>query len=201
MKDFYFTISSHSAAEIKIMKSKFISNAYPIRKSADTANLINEFKKKYYDASHFPYAYRAGMHLDEFRYSDDGEPSGSAGKPLLEVIDKNDLTDVLLITARYFGGIKLGVGGLRRAFFAAGEACLDNADIIKKFIMHSIKAEFDYSYINLIMKLIEKEKINILSNESGDRCSLILEIRESQYEKLILKMSDLTNGKITILKL
>ncbi|MBK8980852.1 MAG: YigZ family protein [Ignavibacteria bacterium] len=182
------------------MKSKFISNAYPISKSADVIKLINAFKKIYYDASHFPYAYRAGMKSDEFRYSDDGEPSGSAGKPLLEAIDKNNLTDVLLITARYFGGIKLGVGGLRRAFFATGEACLENADIIKKYIMHSIKAEFDYAYINLIMKLIEKEKINIKNNESGDRCSLTLEIRESEYENLILKMSDLTNGKITILK-
>ncbi len=200
MKDFYYTITSHSAAEIKVMKSKFISDAFPISRSTDTAILINDFKKKYYDASHFPFAYRAGMLSDNFRYSDDGEPSGSAGKPLLEAIDKNDLTDILLITARYFGGVKLGVGGLRRAFFAAGEACLEKADIVKKYIMQSVKAEFDYSYINSIMKLVEREKINILKNESGNRCLLTLEMRESQFEKLILKMSDLTNGTITISK-
>ncbi|HAY33694.1 MAG TPA: YigZ family protein [Bacteroidetes bacterium] len=200
MKDFYYTISSHSAAEIKVMKSKFISEAFPISRSTDTAILIIEFKKKYYDASHFPFAYRTGIHTDNFRFSDDGEPSGSAGKPLLEAIDKNNLTDIILVTARYFGGIKLGVGGLRRAFFASGEACLEKADIVKKYIMQSVKAEFDYSYINSIMKLIEREKINILKNESGNRCVLTLEIRESRYEKLILKMSDLTNGTVTFLK-
>ena len=130
--------------------------------------------------------------------SDDGEPSGSAGKPILEAIDKHELTDVIIIVARYFGGMKLGVGGLRRAFFDAADMCLTNSNIIEKLITENIRIEFDYKYINVIMKLIETEKIKLLENNSAEKCKLILNVRLSKVEKLKLDLIALTNGSVML---
>lgn len=198
MKDTYLSISDICTAEIKINKSRFISNAYPVSIREDTSDIISDFKKKYYDASHFPFAYRIGTDLNDFRYSDDGEPTGSAGKPLLESIDKFELTNVLVIVARYFGGVKLGTGGLRRAFFAAGEECLNNSNIVRHLITRSLKIEFGYHFIGTIMNLIEKEKINIIKNESKEQCSLLIEVRQSIVEDLKLKLTEITNGEIKV---
>jgi len=198
LKDSYLTISEKSTAEIKISKSRFISNAHPISDREETTDIINDFKKKYYDASHFPFAFRTGTDMNDFRYSDDGEPSGSAGKPLLESIDKSELTNVLVIVARYFGGVKLGVGGLRRAFLAAGEECLKNAEIVKHLITKSFQIEFGYHFIGAIMNLLEKENIVILKNDSKEQCILKIEVRQSIVEDIILKFTEVTNGDIKI---
>ncbi|MFZ1323243.1 MAG: YigZ family protein [Ignavibacteria bacterium] len=198
MKDSYLTISDISTAEIKISKSRFISYAYPVSEREVTSDIINDFKKKYYDASHFPFAFRTGIDMNDFRYSDDGEPTGSAGKPLLESIDKFELTNVLVIVARYFGGVKLGTGGLRRAFFAAGEECLNNSNIVRQLIKKTFQIEFGYHYIGSIMNILEKEKIDILKNDSKEQCSLFIGVRQSIVEDIILKFTEITNGEIKV---
>lgn len=196
--DSYFTIKVHTSSEIKINKSKFIAQAFPLKSQLEIPKLIKSVQKKYYGASHHPFAFRVGINKNNFRSSDDGEPSGSSGKPVLEAIDKYKLTDVLLIVTRYFGGIKLGVGGLRRAYFEAADLCLKNAVIIEKLITEKLKLEFDYKFMNVIMNLIEAEKIKLLQNSSEEKCKLTLEVRLSKIEKLKNDLTALTNGSIII---
>jgi uncharacterized YigZ family protein len=200
MTDSFLTIKKHSSAEIKITRSRFISQAIPVVSKSEIADHINEVRKKYYDASHHPNAYRLGMEKNDFKFSDDGEPSGSAGKPILEIIDKYNVTDMLVIVTRYFGGTKLGVGGLRRAISEAAEMCLSNAVIIEKLITEKMKLEFDYTFMNVIMKLIETEQIKLLENNSDEKCKLILEVRLSKIEKLKTDLTGLTNGSIRIFR-
>ncbi len=201
MVDSYLTIKNISSAEIKISKSKFISQAFPIKSQSEVSGHLNDVKKKYYDASHHPYAYRIGIQKNNFKMSDDGEPSGSSGKPILEVIDKYNITDTLLIVTRYFGGTKLGVGGLRRAMSEAAELCLSNAVIVEKLITEKLELEFDYKFMNVIMNLIEAEKIKLLKNASDEKCKLILEVRLSKIEKLRDEAVSLTSGSIRIFSL
>ncbi len=198
MVDSYFTIKEHTSSEIKISKSKFISQAFPLKSQLEIPELIKSIQKKYYDASHHPFAFRVGISKNNFRSSDDGEPSGSSGKPVLEAIDKYKLTDVLLIVTRYFGGIKLGVGSLRRAYFEAAHLCLKNAVIIEKLITEKLNLEFEYKFMNVIMNLIESEKIKLLQNSSEEKCKLTLEVRLSKIEKLKNDLTALTNGSIII---
>ena len=200
MTDSFLTIEKFHSEEIKITRSRFISQAFPVRTKSEITQIINDVRKKYYDASHHPYAYRTGVDKNDFKLSDDGEPSGSSGKPILEIIDKYNITDVLLIVSRYFGGTKLGVGGLRRAISEAADLCLSNAVIIEKLITEKMNLEFDYTFMNVIMKLIEKEQIKLLENNSGEKCKLILEVRLSKIEKLKTDLTGLTNGSIRIFR-
>jgi uncharacterized YigZ family protein len=198
MIDSFFTIEKHSTSEIKVNKSTFIAQAFPIFSQKETAGLIKKVKKQYYDASHHPFAYRSGIDGTNFRFSDDGEPSGSSGKPILEAIDKNDLTNVLVIVTRYFGGIKLGVGGLMRVYFKSADVCLRSASIVQKFITEEMNLEFDYKYVNVIMNLMQAEKIKIVENNSGEKYRLTLEVRLSKIEKLKQELISLTSGKVII---
>ena len=198
MTDSFLTLKNPSSAEIKITKSKFISSAFPVKSQPEVSDHLIEVKKKYYDASHHPYAYRLGIDENDFKMSDDGEPSGSSGKPILETIDKFQLTDVLIVVTRYFGGTKLGVGGLRRAMSEAAELCLSNAEIVEQLITEKISLEFEYTFMNVIMNLIEAEKIKLVENNSDEKCKLTLEVRLSKIEKLKTDLVSLANGKINI---
>jgi len=196
--DSYKTILIPAEAELKISKSKFISQIYPVTNSEEVNQTLTSARKKYYDAAHHPYAYRLGLDENNFRYSDDGEPSGSAGKPIMEVIDKFELTDTLIVVTRYFGGVKLGVGGLRRAIFEAAELGVQNAEIITKQITEDIKIEFDYKYIGAVMNFLEKEQIIILSNTSDDKVKLECSVIVSKIEKFKDELGKLTNASIVI---
>lgn len=196
MTDSFLTITKTSIAEIKITKSKFIAQAFPLNSQEEIQEVIKDVKKKYFDASHHPFAFRTGTEKRKFKISDDGEPAGSAGKPILEAIDKHNITDVIVIVSRYFGGTKLGVGGLRRAFFESADFCLSNAGIVEMFISEKIDLEFEYKYMNVVMSLIEKEKIKLLNNNSDEKCKLILDVRLSKKEYLIKELMSLTNGNI-----
>ncbi|MBS1492575.1 MAG: YigZ family protein [Bacteroidetes bacterium] len=196
--DSYKTILLPAEAELKVSKSKFISQIYPVSNSEDVNQTLIAAKKKYYDAAHHPYAYRLGLDENNFRYSDDGEPSGSAGKPIMEVIDKFELTNVLLIVTRYFGGVKLGVGGLRRAIFEASELAVQNSEIITKQITEDFKIEFDYKYIGAVMNFLEKEQIIITSNTSDDKVKLECSVIVSKIDKFKDELGKLTNASVSI---
>jgi uncharacterized YigZ family protein len=197
-KDSYKTIKSFSSFELKIQKSRFIAQAFPFSKAEDLPKILSKVKKKYFDSAHNPYAYRIGIENDKFRFSDDGEPSGSAGKPILDAIDKYELTDIIIFVSRYFGGVKLGVGGLKRAFFNSAEGCLQNSEIIEKFLQVSLKISFDYKYISGVMNYIEKNSIHIIENNSGENVNLICEIRISKLENLKINIRNLTSGNFTL---
>ena len=196
MKDSYFTIKKNTESEYKTDKSVFIAQSFRINSTAEAQENIRSVRKKYYDASHHPFAYRLGVSNDSFRYSDDGEPQGSSGIPIMEMIDKYRLTDTLVIVSRYFGGIKLGVGGLRRAITDAAELCLKNSESTEVLITEKVMIEFDYKYMSGVMNFIETESIKIIRNVSDEKCKLILEVRLSIIEKLRTELQSVTNGSI-----
>ncbi len=196
--DSYKTVVISSEAEVKVSKSKFISQVYPVINSEEVNGTLIFARKKYYDAAHHPYAYRLGLDTNSFRYSDDGEPSGSAGKPIMEVIDKFELTNVLIVVTRYYGGVKLGVGGLRRAIFEASELAVQNAEIITKQITEDFNIEFDYKYIGAVMNFLEKEQIIIMNNTSDDKLKLQCSVIVSKIERFKDELSKLTNASFII---
>lgn len=198
MVDSFLTIASGSASEIKITKSKFIAHSFPVVSADAAAEFISSIRKKYYDAAHFPFAYRLGTDKNNFKSSDDGEPSGSGGKPILEAIDKLSLTDVVVVVVRYFGGTKLGVGGLRRAFFEAADECLNAATVTEKLIEENVIVKFDYKFMNVVMKLIETEKFRLVKNNSGEMCELELMVRLSKVDAFKKEIIQLTNGSVVI---
>jgi len=193
-KDSFKTIKSFCTFESKTQKSRFVALAYPFSNPDEFSSVQAKVKKEFYDSAHIPFAYRAGLENDRFRFNDDGEPSGSAGKPILDAIDKYELTDVIIFVARYFGGVKLGVGGLKRAFFDASEGCLQNAKIIEKFIKKRLFLTFDYKYIGSIMNYIEKNSIQIVENKSDDVVKLMCEVRLSKASDFEENIKNFTSG-------
>lgn len=193
--DSFKTIKSKNFFELKVQKSSFIAQAFPFSNPDELPKIFSEVKKKYFDSAHNPFAYRIGIEKNNFRFNDDGEPSGSAGKPILDAIDKYELTDILIIVSRYFGGIKLGVGGLKRAFFDATDSCIKNSQIIEKYISKLIFISFDYKFIGNVMNYIEKNSIHILQNTSDEKVNLICKIRLSKLEEFRKQIINLTSGK------
>lgn len=197
-KDSFKTIKSFCTFEHKTQKSRFAALAYPFSNPDDFSALQAKVKKEFYDSAHIPFAYRAGLEENKFRFNDDGEPSGSAGKPILDAIDKYELIDVIIFVARYFGGVKLGVGGLKRAFFDAAEGCLQNAKIVEKFIKKRLFLSFDYKYIGSIMNYIEKNSIHILENNSDDIVKLLCEVRLSKAADFEENIKNFTSGNFSL---
>jgi uncharacterized YigZ family protein len=197
-KDSYKTIKSFCSFEHKTQKSRFVALAYPFSNPDDFSSVQAKVKKEFYDSAHIPFAYRVGIEDDWFRFNDDGEPSGSAGKPVLDAIDKYELTDVIVFVARYFGGVKLGVGGLKRAFFDVSEGCLQNAKIIEKFIKKQLFLTFDYKYIGSIMNYIEKNAIQIVENKSDDIVKLMCEVRLSKVKDFEENIKNFTSGNFSL---
>jgi len=197
-KDSYLTLSGDAISEIKVQKSKFIAQAFPINSQLKFQENLDNVKKAYYDAAHHPFAYRLGLADDNFRYSDDGEPAGSAGKPVLDVIDKFSLTDTGVVVTRYFGGVKLGVGGLRRAFFDAAEECLMTAKVKEVFVVEEFSIESEYNRMNIIMKILEQSGANIISNDSDEKVRLKYNVRKSLAEDVKNELINSTAGNIII---
>lgn len=196
-KDSYITLSEHCPAEIKIQRSKFIANAHPITSVDDCHAILEKIRKEYYDARHHPYAYLM-FGNDNFRYNDDGEPAGSSGKPIYDAINKYGLHNIIVVVTRYFGGIKLGVGGLKRAYFDAADECLKNARTKEVIIKEKKSLTFDYAFISAVMKYIETNKIQVVENNSSDKVNLVCEVRLRDAEKFSSELFDITNGKILI---
>lgn len=197
-KDSFKTIKSFCLFELKTQKSCFIAQAFPFVNPEEFSNIHSAVKKKYFDSAHNPFAYRVGLGNVQFRFNDDGEPSGSAGKPILDAIDKYDLTDIIIFVSRYFGGVKLGVGGLKRAFFDTAEGCLQNAKIITKYIKKKINLEFEYFYMGSIMNFLENNGITSIKSSFDTNVKIECEIRISKIEDFKKKLTELSNGKIKI---
>jgi uncharacterized YigZ family protein len=198
IKDKYYTVKSYNKAEIKITKSTFIAELFPVENTDEVSLNLKAVKEKYYDARHHPYAYRLGIDLNNFRANDDGEPSGSSGKPILEAIDKYGLTNVLIVVTRYFGGVKLGVGGLRRAYSETALASIEKNNIIEKFITENIHLEFGYEYISPVMNFLESNNYKIAENNSVVKVKLTCEVRLSFAENFKKELFNITKGTIII---
>ena len=184
MEDVYKTIAATSKAIYTEKRSKFIAYAIPILSTDDVKNEIDKLKKEYYDARHICWAYMLGADRLEFRSNDDGEPSGTAGKPILGQINSNELTNILVAVVRYFGGIKLGASGLIVAYREAAADAIREADIIEKTVDLRISFGFEYLFMNDVMKIVKDLEPAILDQSYDMDCSMTLEIRKAKFGEL-----------------
>jgi len=185
MKDKYKTVKSCSQGSYAEKGSKFISFVYPVSGEQEIKDIINEIRKKYYDARHHVFAYILGYEQENYRANDDGEPSNSSGMPVLGQIRSFGLTNVLIIVVRYFGGTKLGIPGLINAYRSAAKDALGNAEIIEKSITHTCIITFEYQDINFVMKNLKDFNAEIKKQDFQEICKIIIEINVSLHEDLI----------------
>ncbi len=198
MDDFYFTFANQVTEEIKIKGSRFIGRTFCVQSMDEINKILTEIRKKEYTASHNCYVWITGQSERTFKYSDDGEPSGTAGKPIYDVINGADLTNVLVIVTRYFGGTKLGTGGLVKAYGGSAKSALEKAGIEKIYLKDRFKIEIEFSLYNQVLKLIEKFKVTVIESDFSDRVKLILEVRKSKTDLLKDALIDLSGGKVKI---
>ncbi len=186
----FYTIQSVSEGIFKEKGSKFLAFAYPVSDETEIKLRLDELRKKYFDASHHCYAWMLGADKKHFRASDDGEPSHSAGTPILGQIKSKNLTNVLVVVVRYFGGTKLGVGGLTQAYKAAAELALANAKIIEIELTASFILNYDYTASPDMMRLIKEFELSIVNQTYGDQAlmemSVKLRLKEKFLDKLVL---------------
>ncbi|MBW3466294.1 IMPACT family protein [Arthrospiribacter ruber] len=184
MKDTYLTISTPSEGFYKEKGSKFLAFAFPVSTEDQIKDSLEELRKKYYDARHHCYAYMLGKDMEVFRSNDDGEPNHSAGDPILGQIRSANLTDVLIVVVRYFGGTKLGVGGLITAYKAAASDAISNASILEKIVYRSLALTVDYSEMNEVMRIIKEFDLNVSQQVMELKCTFHLEVRENDYNQV-----------------
>lgn len=201
IKDNYKTIDEFCREEKKIKNSRFIASAFPIKDKMDAEKCIKIVKKEFFNAHHHPFAYIYGFNKEYYRFSDDGEPSGTSGKSIFNAIKKYNLTNLIVIISRYFGGTKLGTGGLKHAYFSTADLCLSKCKIVEKFIEKEFYIEYDYAFLNSILNFINKKKIKIKENKSDTIVRMNLLIRSSLVEDFKKELNNLTRGKIKIISL
>ncbi|UBM62896.1 YigZ family protein [Candidatus Sulfidibacterium hydrothermale] len=190
--DHYKTIKGTSQGIYKEKGSKFIALAFHTETEQEAKQQLTAVKKEYHDARHHCYAFRINPENEFFRSSDDGEPSGTAGKPILNQIFSEELFNVLVVVVRYFGGTKLGVSGLIRAYKTATREALQNAKIITSTITRTIELEFEYPLMNPVMRIVKEEHIKVLKQDFNMRCKLILQVERNQEKKLVEKFKTVT---------
>ena len=188
IKDTYNSIGSPSRGLYKDQGSRFISFAYPVETEARVKELVDALKKEYHDARHHCFAYRLGLDGSRYRMNDDGEPSSTAGRPILSQIDSAGLSDVLVVVVRYFGGIKLGVPGLIKAYKTAAQDALDQAAKVVKTAAVSYHIEFDYMNMDSVMRTLKDMDIPQSGQNFGQLCSMDIRVRLSQQEELTKRL-------------
>ncbi len=196
-EDTYKTIAAPAESVYTEKRSKFIAIALPVRTLAEIKAYLDEYQKKYYDARHVCYAYMLGTERKEFRANDNGEPSGTAGKPILGQINSNELTDILVIVVRYFGGIKLGTSGLIVAYKTAAAQALSEAQIIEKTVDEQVTVVFEYPFMNDIMRIVKEESPEILNQSYDMDCVMTLRIRKSQMPRLRMRLEKVETARIS----
>jgi len=182
--DSYRTISQLAEGTYTEKRSKFLAFALPVSTVEEVKQYVAEYQKKYYDARHCCYAYMLGHERLEFRANDNGEPSGTAGKPILGQINSNELTNILIIVVRYFGGIKLGTSGLIVAYKAAAAEAIAAAEIIEKTVDETVSFLFEYPFMNDVMRIVKEENPEIVTQGYDMDCSMTLRIRKDSMPKL-----------------
>ena len=189
MSDTYKTIITPTEGIYKEKGSKFLSFAIPVSSADEVKEIVKNYRKEYYDSRHVCYAYMLGADRKEFRANDDGEPSGTAGRPILGQINSRELTNILVIVVRYFGGILLGTGGLVVAYKEATTDALDQAEVSEKTVDESISIVFDYVLMNEVMRIIKDTNAQISSQNFEDQCEMQLSIRKQDAGLLSAKLA------------
>lgn len=187
-EDTYKTISKPSKGLYKDKGSKFLAFAYSVYSEEEIKEILKKLRKEEHNPRHHCYAYRLGIGKKTYRANDDGEPSNSAGKPILDQIQTKDLTNILIVVVRYFGGTLLGVGGLINAYRSAAADALNNSEIITKTEDDKFEITYDYVAMNDVMKIIKDEKLEHIIKQDGMSCCVSLSIRKSHTERIIERL-------------
>ena len=183
--DQYKSIAAPSEGLFKDNGSRFLALAYPVETEEEVKGIVAGLRKQYHDARHHCYAYRLGYNADVFRASDDGEPSGSAGRPILGQIDSLGLSDVLVVVVRWFGGIKLGIPGLIRAYKSSTADALSSASVVEKVAAKHFRIGFDYLAMNDVMKVVKDMDLQPSAQDYGEQCSLQVRVRLSLVDSFL----------------
>ena len=185
----FLTIQSSSEGSYKESGSKFLAFAYPVSSEDDIKIKIEGLKKKYFDATHHCFAWMLGADTIRFRAVDDGEPNHSAGDPILGQIRSKNLTNVLVVVVRYYGGTKLGVGGLIQAYKISAEAALNNAIIVERDVTQTVELSFSYNENAEVMRLIKEYDLKVLSQNYAEDCKMKLEVRLAMRDRFLAKLN------------
>jgi len=184
MTDSYKTIKKESLGYFKDKGSKFLAFAFPVKSEEEIKEILTRLRKEHHSARHHCYAWRLGSEEITFRANDDGEPSSTAGKPILGQLLSFEVTNILIIVVRYFGGTLLGVSGLINAYKNAAADVLNNAEIIEKIIEKTFQLDFTYNELNDVMQIIKNENLNILKTQFEEKCRLWFSVRKSDAERI-----------------
>lgn len=194
--DTYKTITATTEGLYKEKGSKFISYAFHVESEKDVKEIVERLKKEYYDARHHCYAWRLGYLGEQTRANDDGEPSSTAGRPILGQILSHELTNVLIVVIRYFGGTKLGVSGLIQAYKEAASDALTDAEIVERTIDKEVVVRFEYVLMNQVMSIVKELSPAILEQHFDNDCVMRLSIRSGDYDNLTSKLNKITGLQI-----
>lgn len=199
-EDVYHTIASRSEGLYKAKGSKFIAIAFPVKTEAEVKDKLQEVRKAYHDARHHCYAFRLGFDKSSYRYNDDGEPSGTAGRPIFGQIQSKDLTNILIIVVRYFGGTKLGISGLISAYKTAAYEAIKQAKILSLTVNDVYEVSFEYPLMNELMRIVKDEQLIVIEQDFQISCKLIFKVRKKESNRLYDKFRKLHGIKIRYLK-
>jgi len=199
--DAYTTIAREARAKTKIRGSLFIATAVPVATREDAERVINRIRSEFGDATHNCFAYRIGPDGGETRMADDGEPRGTAGRPIRESIEKHSVTNVVVVVTRYYGGTKLGVGGLKRAYSEAASDALQTAQKAEMFVTEQLVASFPHSYISSVMHAITKVSARVSDAVYDEEVHRTIEIRKSKAQELESLLMDQTSGNVRLRRL
>ena len=191
MTDEFKTIKGTSEGFYSEKRSKFLAFAHHVESVDEIKELLEQYRKKYYDARHVCYSYMLGAGRAEFRANDDGEPSSTAGKPILGQINSNELTDILIVVVRYYGGVNLGTSGLIVAYREAASDAIAHAEVEVRQVEETVDYEFSYLMMNDVMRIVKDMQPRILSQTFDNTCRIRLSIRQSEAEQLRNRLKDL----------
>ena len=200
IKDSYLTIEGNAEAIFKEKSSKFLCYAYHIESEEEVSTHLEVLHKRYYDATHHCYAWRLGPFGERFRANDDGEPSSTAGKPILGQLLSREITNCLIVVVRYFGGTKLGVPGLIAAYKESAAAVLDEAIIVERTVDTRAKIDFSYMAMNEVMRIIKEEQPKIEEQIFDNLCSMTISVRNSRAEVVLGRLRKVEGATIDIIE-
>lgn len=182
--DSYKTIEKPAEGSYSEKRSKFLAYAFPVQNETEVKQRLAEIQKKHWDARHHCYAYILGPHKDAYRLNDNGEPSGTAGRPIYGQLLSKDLTNTLVVVVRYFGGIKLGVSGLQNAYKVAAREALDAAVIVERTIQETYSVTFEYVKMNDIMQILKDPNVQVLDRQSYMQCIYTISVRQREADRI-----------------
>ncbi len=197
--DTFRTLATAATGEFRDRGSKFLAYAYPIRSEPETRTYLNALRGQHPKAVHYCYAYRLGLDRNNYRANDDGEPSGTAGRPILNVLYSRELTNILVVVVRYFGGTLLGVPGLINAYKMATIAALNEAVVTEQTVKETYQVRYPFEQMNEVMRLVKEQQLTVLKQDYDTACMLEIEVRKSRVDTVLERLGKLEGLETSLL--